>query len=98
MDNGHEPATRADLAALEQRLGSEMKSLVSDMKTMEERLVEAFRDSQTEVRKAFYSYAESADLKMRDGAASDSNLRERLSVVERRLTDLERKVNFPNHG
>ena len=109
--NGNEPATKGDLAALEQRLGSEMKALEqrlgsdmkaleqrlgSDMKTMEDRLVEVFRDGQTEGLKAFYAYAESTDLKLRDSAATDANLRERLSVVERRLTDLERKVSFPN--
>jgi hypothetical protein len=45
MENGNQPATKQDLA--EVRI---------EMKAMEDRLIEAFRDSQTELLKAFYSF------------------------------------------
>jgi hypothetical protein len=46
MEDGNQPATKQDLA--EVRI---------EMKAMEDRLIEAFRDSQTELLKAFYSFS-----------------------------------------
>ncbi len=46
MDNGNQPATKQDLADLEQRLT--------------ERFQEAVHDAETRLLKAFYSYAEAA--------------------------------------
>jgi hypothetical protein len=48
-DNGHEPATKADLAALEQRLT--------------ESLTEAIRDSETRLLKAFYGFTETVQVR-----------------------------------
>jgi hypothetical protein len=45
MENGNQPATKHDLAEVR-----------TEMKAMEDRLIEAFRDSQTELLKAFYSF------------------------------------------
>ena len=45
------PATKADLIALEGRLKT-------DMTALEERLIETWRDMQTELLKAFYPIAE----------------------------------------
>jgi len=47
MENGNEPATKADL-----------NELRGEMKAMEDRLVEAIRDSQTEVLRAVYGFAQ----------------------------------------
>ena len=48
--NGHEPATKADLAALEQRLA--------------EAFTEAIHDSETRLLKAFYGFTETVRLSM----------------------------------
>jgi hypothetical protein len=55
MENGHEPATKADVAAV----SAEVTALRADMTAGEERVIEAMRDMQTEMLKAFYSVAES---------------------------------------
>ena len=56
MDNGNQPATKADLAALEDRVGKKLQDL-------EDRLGEQFReaihDAETRLLKAFYTFAES---------------------------------------
>ena len=52
MENGHEPATKADLAALETRLEGKLGALRDE-------LTEAMRDSETRLLKAFYNFAES---------------------------------------
>ena len=48
MENGNQPATKQDIAEVR-----------TEMKAMEDRLIQAFRDSQTELLKAFYSFTES---------------------------------------
>ena len=47
MENGNQPATKQDIAEVRTELKAEMKA-------MEDRLIEAFRDAQTELLKAFY--------------------------------------------
>jgi hypothetical protein len=56
---------------------------------------EAMRDIQTELLKAFYSYGQTTDLKLKDGETSDAMARQRLTVVESRITDIERRLNMP---
>lgn len=60
MDNGHEPATKADLAALEQRL----------TRSLTEAFTEALRDNETHLLKAFYGFTESVQARFK--AADDS--------------------------
>jgi hypothetical protein len=45
--HGGQPATKQDLAEVR-----------TEMKAMEDRLIEVFRDSQTELREAFVSFTE----------------------------------------
>jgi hypothetical protein len=52
MARGNEPATKQDLTELEDRM-------VGRMRESEDRVVETMRDIQTEMLKAFYSFAES---------------------------------------
>jgi hypothetical protein len=58
-------------------------------------VMEAVRDSQTEVLKAFLPYQESSNVRMRALEAKlsnvDSGLSERVSIVERRLQELEKR-------
>jgi hypothetical protein len=96
MDNGHEPATKADLRIVEQGVNERIDMLRSEMHHVFDDLKESMRDSQTEFLNAFYGFTQSTDLKISNGESNDANLKERLGVVERRLTELERKVNFPN--
>ena len=63
MENGNQPATKQDIAevrtemkAMEVRLDERMQSTDDRMQAMEDRLIEAFRDSQTELLKAFHSF------------------------------------------
>ena len=86
MDNGNEPATKQDIAELR-----------AEMKAMEDRLVEAYRDSQTELLKAFYSFTESNRHRVAQLEGNQGALITRIGTLEDRVTELERKVIFPNH-
>lgn len=81
MDDLNAPATKGDLQQAIQGL--------------EERLTETMRDIQTEMLKAFYNYAQSADLRMKDNETVAHGVRERLAVVESRLMEIEKRLNMP---
>lgn len=66
-----------------------------DLIALEERLVEAFRDGQTEILKALYSFAQSTDVKLKETELADIMLRQRLTAVESRLTEVEKRLNLP---
>lgn len=52
MENGHEPATKADLREVAEQLRSEFQHGFDELK-------ETMRDGQTELLRAFYSYTQS---------------------------------------
>ena len=113
VDNGHEPATKADLAALEQRLtGANKADLTAleqrltgankaDLAALEQRLTETFtevlRDNETHLLKAFYGFTESVQARFKAAEDDDANLKKRLGVIEERLLEVEKKLNFPGH-
>lgn len=84
------PATKGDIADLRADLRGEMKS-------MEDRLVEAVRDNQTELLKVFYSFTESNRQRVAQLEGNQGAIITRIGVLEDRMTDLERKINFPQH-
>jgi hypothetical protein len=99
MENGHEPATKADLQELGQQLRSEIRDNVEQLRSEFHHefddLRESFRDGQTELLKAFYNFAQTIEIKLRDGEQSDIALRQRLSAVEVRLTEVEKRLHLP---
>jgi uncharacterized coiled-coil protein SlyX len=91
MENGNQPATKQDLAEVR----TEMKAMGDRMQAMEDRLIEAFRDSQTELLKAFYSFTESNRQRVSQVEANQASLITRVGTLEDRITDLERRIISP---
>ena len=109
--NGNEPATKQDLQLVGDQLRSEFRTmgdqLRSEFRTMGDQLrseflhgfddlKEAIRDSQTELLKAFYSFTTSYQERLTQGEVTDAAITKRLGTLEARVTELERKINFPN--
>ena len=88
MENGHEPATKADMTRLGEQLRSEFQHGFDDLK-------ETMRDMQTEMLKAFYGFAQSTDAKLKETEIADITLRQRLTAVESRLTEVEKLIHLP---
>ncbi|MCX6626225.1 MAG: hypothetical protein NTW28_01160 [Candidatus Solibacter sp.] len=84
MDDLNAPATKRDLL----QLRSEMQHHFDDLK-------ETMRDGQTEILKAFYGYAQTTDAKLKEGEQSDIALRQRLTAVESRILEVEKRLNMP---
>jgi hypothetical protein len=66
-----------------------------DLLDLKDELLEAFRDSQTELLKAFYSFATTTDVKLKETEMADVMLRQRLTTIESRLLDVEKRLNMP---
>ena len=108
MDTGHEPATKQDLAATRQdlrqeiadtrqELRQEIAMVRSEMNHQFDDLKETVRDSQTELLKAFYSFGESNRQRVNQLEGNQAALITRIGVLEDRMLELERRVNFPHH-
>jgi hypothetical protein len=106
MENGHEPATKADLEKLRSDTKSDLEQfssatmsdveqICSEIRHGFDELKETLRDGQTEILKAFYGYTQTTDAKLKEGVISDNFLRERLTIVESRLLNVERRLNMP---
>jgi len=78
--NGNTPATKADLGKLKEELVDSFH--------------EAIHDSETRLLKAFYTYAEGSQKHMVDLDKSDSSIRERLSTLEVRLLNIEKRLDL----
>ena len=82
------PATKGDVQDVKLELRAEMKA-------MGDRLVEAYRTGQTELLKAFYHFTQSSDERVASTEAEAASLKKRLAIVESRITDIERRLNWP---
>jgi hypothetical protein len=80
------PATRGDM---EDALGAVETRII-------DRVTELVRDAQTEVLKAFYGFAESNRQRLSQLEGNQGALINRIGVLEDRMLELERKVNFPH--
>src|SRR5215475_3920328 len=73
--NGDQPATKADIQALDQK-----------MDQMRDDLIEKMRDMQTEVLRAFDSWARPIEIRLR----TFDDIQERLGLLEERVGRIER--------
>lgn len=88
MDNGNEPATKNDLAAVRDELKN-------DLAAVRDELMEAVRDSETKLLKAFYTFAESNQQRISQVEASNGAVIARLATLESRITIVEKHLNLP---
>ena len=58
-------------------------------------LTETFRDIQTELLKAFYAFAETNQNRLTENERVTAALRERMSMLESRLIQVEKRLNIP---
>ena len=77
-----------------------MKRDVTDLKQemnqrfegMEEKLLEAIRDSQTEILKAFFPFQEAISMRLGTQDTNIASVGARMVVVERRLFEIEKRL------
>ena len=84
MDDSNAPATKGDI----QQLRGEMSHQYND-------LVERISDTETKLLQAFYTYAESNQKRMTAIEMESAGLKSRVSTIEERLTEVEKRLNMP---
>src|SRR5437899_2391544 len=91
-------AMKADIIAVNGRLdvtNERIGMLRTEFHHAFDELRETMRDGQTELLKAFSDAAKAAEAKLEDGDIADFLLRNRLTPIESRQTDMERRLNTP---
>ena len=91
MDDRNAPATKGDIADLDQKvdqLRTEMNHGYSD-------IVERISDGETRLLKAFYDFAQSNQKRMTEIETNEAAMRSRLATIEDRLLQVEKRLNMP---
>ena len=91
MEDRNMPATKADLAALNERveiLRAEMQHSLQDLN-------ETIRDVETKLLKAFYGFAESNNKRVIQIESDQAAIRSRLGTLEDRVLEVEKRLNMP---
>ena len=58
-------------------------------------ILEAVRDVETKLLKAFHGYARSNDKRVLETEANEAVLRSRVATLETRVTEVEQRLNLP---
>jgi hypothetical protein len=95
MDDSNAPATKADLSTLEERLNERHDMLRSEMQHMHDSLVERIVDSETKLLQAFYTFAQSNQQRLAQVEGNTSAVVARLSMLENRILEVEKRLNMP---
>lgn len=95
MADQNAPATKGDITRLDDKIDEKIEQLRSEFQHGFDELKETMRDGQTELLRAFYSFAQSTEVKLKDTEVAEFILRQRLSVVESRITEIEKRLNIP---
>lgn len=95
MADRNSPATRGDLEDLEARLNERVEMLRSETNHSHNELMEAFRDGQTELLKAFYNYSQTSDERMGLAETETASFKKRLAILESRIKEVEKRLNMP---
>ncbi|HXG32442.1 MAG TPA: hypothetical protein VNJ11_03680 [Bryobacteraceae bacterium] len=101
-----EPATKQDLKKLEERIDGRFADFQQRMdarfadfeQRMEARFTEIrelVTDTEIKLLKAFDAFVESNQKRLEGIERDQTNLHERLAILERRVTEVERRLNMP---
>ena len=72
-----------------------VEMLRSEMSHSHNELMEAFRDAQTELLKAFYNYSQTSDERMGLAENETASFKKRLAILESRVKEVEKRLNIP---
>jgi len=92
MENGNQPATKHDLETLRSELKQDMAQMREELRSGTKK---DLHDMETKLLTAFYSFARMNNMQTHDLALADGGMRGRIDIVERRLLDIEERLNMP---
>lgn len=95
MNDRNAPATKGDIADLEQRVDQKFDQLRAEVNHGYADLAERISDSETRLLKAFYDFAQSNQKRTTQIEVSQSAMLSRLATIEDRLLQIEKRLNLP---
>ena len=101
-----ETRIKGDMSEMETRIGGDLTSLETrikgDITALEDRvqdrfdqLTETMRDGQTEILRAFHGFTQTVQTRFLAADDTEAGIKKRLTVVEERLLEIEKKLNLP---
>ena len=93
--SGLETRLTGEISGVDSKISGLETRLKGEMSEVEARLTEKMRDMQTELLHAFYGFTESVQSRFRAQDDTESGLKHRLTVLETRLLEVERRLNMP---
>jgi hypothetical protein len=90
-DERAKAATKGDLIELEAKFDGKLSQLKDD-------LVEAIRDGQTEVLRAFYGFSQTVLDRFKEQDQTEAGLKRRMATIESRIFEIEKRLNMPPSG
>lgn len=66
-----------------------------DLTDLKNGVVEVIRDSETKLLNAFYTFAESNQARLTANENETAALKQRIAILESRLTEVEKRLNLP---
>lgn len=100
MESQSELVTKTDLkAALDAAMRAQDNRFEGRMDVLEQRLTDRFtdalRDTETKILQAFYGFAETNNKRLVQGEAATAMVVSRLTTIERRVLEIEKRLNMP---
>ena len=96
MESQSELVTKSDLKAA---LAAQDHRFEGRMDVLEQRLTERFtqglRDTETKLLQAFYAFAESNNTRLVQGETATAMVVSRLTTIENRVLEIEKRLNMP---
>jgi DNA repair exonuclease SbcCD ATPase subunit len=80
---------------LDQKIDRKIEQLRSEVNHGYNELTETIRDSETKLLQAFYGYAASNDKRLTQNEANVAVFLSRISTLESRVMEIEKRLNFP---
>src|SRR3954454_9503053 len=94
-DDRNAPATKGDIEDLRSEMKEQIAMIRSEMQHTHDELVERISDAETRLLDAFYSFAKTNQARQTAAEQETAGLKERLAILESRVTDVERRLNTP---
>jgi hypothetical protein len=66
-----------------------------DLVALKDELVEVFLDGQTEILTAFYGFTETIQNRFKEEDQTEASLKRRLTTLESRILEIEKRLNLP---
>lgn len=98
MNDRNAPATKGDIADLEQKveqIEQKVEQIRGEMNHGYADLAERISGSETRLLKAFYDFAQSNQKRMTEIEVNEAAIRSRLATIEDRLLQVEKRLNLP---